>query len=338
VGSGYTKSAETNKKEQYRGCGHWTGLVVQWKGFYMRNTSQIILRGPLMKKINKDIIRLIVIALIVISALIGLFIYLGSQEEVVVITKETSTPSADNGLEEDTNKLPSYSAYLQDIYASEGEKVTLLGRLRRSIDDSGIHVFSLVDDDKNQIKLEGIYNKLKSYLPEVGETKEVYSIKGTFGRDYKQLFLDVSSVNLYEPPKKEIEEKINEVTEPETIEILVPTHPLISFLLNKITGKENICTDGTKYGSCSIEKPMYCSFNGLTENSGQCGCPEGQKIYLSKCIAKNSCSDGTLESDCSPTLKKQCIAGKFVFNSGLCGCPNKYIPNGKDCVKACDES
>jgi hypothetical protein len=37
------------------------------------------------------------------------------------------------------------------------------------------------------------------------------------------------------------------------------------------------CDDGTEYGSCTEEQPMYCSYNReIEENCDKCGCPSGQ--------------------------------------------------------------
>jgi hypothetical protein len=281
----------------------------------------------------KKIYKLASVGIIIILAL-ALLIYLGVQNEVVNVP--TITPSTSFKFSQE--KI-SYSTHLQDIYASEGKQVTLQGTLKRSIEGSGnagLIIFSIMDDEGNQILLEGADTILKSYLPKIGDTKELYSAKGTFGRNYQTLYLVVDSINSYERPKP-----VSVISTIPTTElnppVLKPKYPLIRNIWYTITGKEIICTDGTKFGNCAIEKPIYCSLTGLTENPDTCGCPIGQKIHSSECILENSCS-GIPEYLCSTTLNKQCVQGKFVFNADLCGCPKKYVKNGNNCVKECDES
>ncbi|MFH1306529.1 MAG: hypothetical protein ABIH83_02635 [Candidatus Micrarchaeota archaeon] len=49
---------------------------------------------------------------------------------------------------------------------------------------------------------------------------------------------------------------------------------------------KDVCTDGTPYGTCSANKPKFCSTNGiLMDDVAKCGCPEG----LVADVAKMNC-------------------------------------------------
>src|SRR3989338_8671765 len=49
-------------------------------------------------------------------------------------------------------------------------------------------------------------------------------------------------------------------------------------------GPPQQCSDGTLYGQCSVNIPLYCSNGQLINNCQQCGCPQGQT-----CQANGSC-------------------------------------------------
>ena len=52
------------------------------------------------------------------------------------------------------------------------------------------------------------------------------------------------------------------------------------------------CSDGTMIGSCSTNKPKYCSDAGLLIDSPSfCGCPSGYELIGSSCLAIKYCSD-----------------------------------------------
>ena len=46
------------------------------------------------------------------------------------------------------------------------------------------------------------------------------------------------------------------------------------------------CDDGTEYGTCSIEKPIYCNNGILINKSSICGCSINEVIYGESCISK----------------------------------------------------
>ena len=47
---------------------------------------------------------------------------------------------------------------------------------------------------------------------------------------------------------------------------------------------EPYCNDGTKYSSCSIDKPLFCDKGKLINNCSTCGCSEGEE-----CQEDSSC-------------------------------------------------
>jgi len=49
-------------------------------------------------------------------------------------------------------------------------------------------------------------------------------------------------------------------------------------------GGIKVCSDGTRYGECSSDKPKYCDNGNLIDNCQKCGCPSGKV-----CRADGSC-------------------------------------------------
>ncbi len=43
------------------------------------------------------------------------------------------------------------------------------------------------------------------------------------------------------------------------------------------------CVDGTEYGTCSLDQPVYCANGYLINDTKTCGCPTGQVIHGSTC-------------------------------------------------------
>jgi len=49
------------------------------------------------------------------------------------------------------------------------------------------------------------------------------------------------------------------------------------------------CTDGTLYGQCSTNKPIYCDNGNLIDKCSICGCPSGQECHTDEsCIAPSA--------------------------------------------------
>ena len=48
-------------------------------------------------------------------------------------------------------------------------------------------------------------------------------------------------------------------------------------------GSNGKCADGTNYGSCSKNKPLYCYNGELIKKAATCGCPSGYKVDFQDC-------------------------------------------------------
>ncbi len=86
------------------------------------------------------------------------------------------------------------------------------------------------------------------------------------------------------------------------------------------------CEDGTKFGSCSKEKPKFCGPNGIFGNDvAKCGCKNGSLPDAAKinCIPF-ACEDGTLLGTCSATAPLFCSPdGELLRGLELCGQPDE---------------
>lgn len=94
------------------------------------------------------------------------------------------------------------------------------------------------------------------------------------------------------------------------------------------------CSDGTRYGDCSIIKPKYCNSGVLINNCNVCGCPLGLQCNAAdgSCVnlSAQQCPDGTRYYTCSSNKPKYCTGtGALIDNCELCGCPQ-----GKECNRA----
>ena len=178
--------------------------------------------------------------LILIVLLIGLIIFLtfsNVTEEVVENVNKTKI------VEVDQKTIPSeisFSEYIENPYEYDKEEVTLKGFLKRSIEGrgaAGVQIVSIVDDYDNEIKLEGEYTQLKIIIPEIGKTDTLYSVKGTFEREYRTLNLQTETITPTErDPARQI--KVNRTvpyTETITKTITRPRFPLIrEFVFNLV--------------------------------------------------------------------------------------------------------
>ncbi|MDP3764953.1 MAG: hypothetical protein Q8R04_00420, partial [Nanoarchaeota archaeon] len=68
-----------------------------------------------------------------------------------------------------------------------------------------------------------------------------------------------------------------------------PRGKSISNLLKKTIEFQEKCSDGTPYGLCSINKPLYCGAGNLANNCQRCGCPVGQV-----CLGEKGCVVGSI--------------------------------------------
>lgn len=63
----------------------------------------------------------------------------------------------------------------------------------------------------------------------------------------------------------------------------------------KFIGKvinQDVCSDGTPYGQCSINKEFYCDSGNLISNCGLCGCGDGFNCENNQCLQSTSCEQG----------------------------------------------
>ncbi|OIO22994.1 hypothetical protein AUJ65_04630 [Candidatus Micrarchaeota archaeon CG1_02_51_15] len=95
-----------------------------------------------------------------------------------------------------------------------------------------------------------------------------------------------------------------------------------------------ICTDGTPWGMCSTNNPLYCRQGRLIQKASQCGCPSGQTVQGDSCVA-STCSEGTPWGECSSIYQGQlCNGGRLVEDAVACGCPSGKVLNDGICVDA----
>jgi|GEM_PF-2441769 len=99
----------------------------------------------------------------------------------------------------------------------------------------------------------------------------------------------------------------------------------------KIYLSENVCSGGVFPGTCSTDKPYYCSNGTLIEKASKCGCSNGLDVVNDTCIALSKCNDGTIEGTCSTNKPLFCSNKTLIINASICGCPAEYSKNGDNC-------
>jgi len=108
---------------------------------------------------------------------------------------------------------------------------------------------------------------------------------------------------------------------------------IILFATHSNIFKETLnCTDGTKYNSCSLDKPLYCLNGTLINDSYKCGCPIDYKRINNSCEKIQRCIDGTEYGACSSTKPIYCSEGTLINKSTTCGCPHDYLVEGEKCI------
>lgn len=92
------------------------------------------------------------------------------------------------------------------------------------------------------------------------------------------------------------------------------------------------CEDGTKFGTCSADKPKFCGLNGVFgDDVVRCGCNAGSVPDAARvgCVPF-ACKDGTPVGECSATKPLFCSGGSLIENPDMCGQPeNKSNLSGK---------
>ena len=94
------------------------------------------------------------------------------------------------------------------------------------------------------------------------------------------------------------------------------------------------CNDGTSYGSCSANKPFFCSGGALMANCSLCGCAAGYECnrttgYCHEIIYR--CNDSTAYGACSSQKPLFCHEGKLVDKCALCGCGSGQCASDGKC-------
>jgi len=91
-----------------------------------------------------------------------------------------------------------------------------------------------------------------------------------------------------------------------------------------------VCNDGTIYGECSLDKPLYCEEGELADKCSVCGCEKGYYCENERCVEK--CDEGTPYLECSYTLPFYCDNGTLVENCFICGCyPYSFCDENGSC-------
>ncbi len=91
------------------------------------------------------------------------------------------------------------------------------------------------------------------------------------------------------------------------------------------------CSDKTRGGSCSSNKPYYCMDGELVYSPERCGCPDGYAAESGVCKKLLICTDGTAYGNCSQILPFFCDNGSLTNNAQVCGCPNSEIIANATC-------
>lgn len=82
------------------------------------------------------------------------------------------------------------------------------------------------------------------------------------------------------------------------------------------------CQDGTLYGECSVNKPLFCDYGILVYDCGVCGCSDSYECNITTRFCDPSCDDGTPYGQCSVNLPTFCSNGTMIDLCGSCGCGN----------------
>jgi hypothetical protein len=93
------------------------------------------------------------------------------------------------------------------------------------------------------------------------------------------------------------------------------------------------CADGTRYNSCSKDKPNYCSNGEIIEKASLCNCPENYVVRGENCKEDKRCYDGTLNDECSARKPYFCRNGSMILRPVTCGCPEGEVASAGDCIK-----
>ncbi len=91
-----------------------------------------------------------------------------------------------------------------------------------------------------------------------------------------------------------------------------------SFHLNP---EMKVCSDGTPYFECSINKPFYCEAGELENDCQRCGCSSNGICQIDGSCLIQQCNDGTEYGACGFQKPKLCLSGALLDVCNICGCP-----------------
>lgn len=83
---------------------------------------------------------------------------------------------------------------------------------------------------------------------------------------------------------------------------------------------KKVCSDGTEFYKCGINKPNYCDGGVLKSDCVRCGCPENGICGKNGLCEILTCSDGTDYGSCSRNKPFFCNKGDLTEVCSLCGC------------------
>jgi uncharacterized protein YkwD len=289
------------------------------------------------KSWKNSVITKILLLFILLGLVIGSIFYLSSLETVRYLNEQRPATKT-KYYNESVSNVISFKQYLENVYQIEGTREEFKAFLKRAIEgseESGLFIYTLIDDNNNSIKIVGISDKLKEIFPKKGKSEKLYVVSGTFKRDYKTLLFDISDAKETQRDDSGYVTKVRteEYFENITRTVVQPRYPQLRNVLYYVLDREILCQDGTPRSKCSENKPYLCTFTGLKKDPSNCGCPNGERLYKNNCIKVVKCSDGTFEPECSKNKPKQCLGGSLIDNAILCGCSADSDTIGATCKK-----
>jgi len=84
------------------------------------------------------------------------------------------------------------------------------------------------------------------------------------------------------------------------------------------------CADGTQYGECSSNKPMYCHAKKLIDKCKTCGCPENQVCKGQKCVETTEKIACNVNADCGTD---EYVGDYYCQNNDVYGNYKSYVCN-----------
>ena len=281
----------------------------------------------------------IILLLVLLISLISIYI-LSQQEKTIVKFKNVTKAKTVTHSKE---KPISFSEYLSEDFKPSNEEIVLQGYLKRKIDwkkkDLGIHVYSIIDEKNNSIPLSGDISLIQKFIPEVGKTDSILSVRGTFEESYDGLEFHVNNITKNDniTRKKQTFKEVKKVQEVIPVNKTVAKYPLLKNLVDTLFNRGISCEYKTTYYECSENESLSCSIYITKEKISECGCPEGHIIKNNTCVPV--CKDGTIYNKCSEDKPLFCSTHGLEENPSKCGCPKNMRIYKGECIQkiACDD-